>query len=728
MAQEQDLQLLPSSSDGAGTPAPTTPPTAQSPADSLSNSDTSDPVSGGASVFDQMMAKKSPFMSSKFVQDLAKGTNEAAKSSPAVAAAPGGWARTVLAGAMHALGGGMDSLGDAAAAGEAAPGGGGALTGIARTLQARGQRQRQERSDAREVDKNKVLMAEANIRMVHEQQLIHKMGEDEINESINTGTQAVSKLKGGASPVPVIADGLTTDELKQYLKDNKIDPTKETPFPTGRKVVGTKKDGSPDYRTTYTAMGVPPEVKLDPENSEDKKMLDDMNKYAPPSQGKWGTTGAQTMTGQQFNWVMQEVADNKAKTMARDKTLIDQELENKDTVRKREAVTFGGLDWTKALSEVPNHDPIAARNAMLSNPQMAAKYPNLDSDLRYQYGEKNYDKMLDDYQKKVDTGMDQILDLRKTLDKSHGEEAASLAQTFQSKIDDPSTPPQLKQQYARMRDQANAQAKASTDYSANKKEREADAEQRASQGDLSQLYDAALNYDMDPDKLFSRFKGMKQKQEFLAELHRRDPNWSESEYKARYNTVNDFRPEGKGGQAKQSLNTFAGHVGDANSLITSLDNTRSPLFNTPINKMKEEILGQPQMLAYKTAISAAADEYINFLLNQKAKHASDDELSAKLTSTDTSPAMAQSMMRQMANTIAIRARALNKGYRDQIGKDIPNYLDPDTEQTLRTFGIDPKSITAKGQSGLIKPTNSKDTKNTNDQSWGSQFGAVPRGQ
>jgi hypothetical protein len=121
--------------------------------------------------------------------------------------------------------------------------------------------------------------------------------------------------------------------------------------------------------------------------------------------------------------------------------------------------------------------------------------------------------------------------------------------------------------------------------------------------------------------------------------------------------------------------------------------------------MKEEVLGQPQFVAYRTAVSAAADEYINFLLNQKAKHASDDELAAKLTSVNQSPAAAQAMFRQMANTIAIRARALNKGYRDQMGgKDIPNFLDPDTEQVLRDFGIDPKSITAQTTSGLIKPT------------------------
>lgn len=638
-------------------------------------------------------------MSSPHLQKVGQSVQKSLKANPELAAQPGGWAKA-LVGAF------TDALGDAAVADT--PQSSGALGGIARTMAARGQRvekqKQQQFQNQQETDKNKALMAESNTRMVHEQALVHKMGEDEINQSIATGTQAANKLKTAASPAPIIAEGLTSDELKQYLKDNKIDPTKETAFPTGRKQIGVKEDGSPDMRTTYTAMGVPPEVTLDPEKPEDKKILDDMNKYAPPSQGKWGTTGKQTMTGQQFNWVSQQVADSKAATMARDKTLVDQKLEEKDNVRKMEAVTFGGADWTNALSNAPNHDPIAARNAILANPQISSKYPNLDSDLRYQYGDKNYDKMLDDYQKKVDTGIDDYKDLIKKADAAKGEEAASLAETFQAKLTDPNTPASLKPMYQRKIVQLNAQSKASADYNTDLKARQADAEQKASEGDLAQLYDMALGYEVDPDKLFSRFKGMKQKQEFEAEMHRRDPNWSESNYKAKYTTVNDFRPEGKGGLAKQSLNTFAGHVGDANSLISTLQNTRSPLLNTPLNKVKEDVLGQPQFIAYKTAISAAADEYINFLLNQKAKHASDDELAAKLTSTAISPGMAQTMLRQMANTVAIRARSLNKGYRDQIGKDIPNYLDPDTEQVLKTFGIDPKSITAQGTSGLVKPT------------------------
>src|ERR1700676_356952 len=69
-------------------------------------------------------------MSSPHIQKMGANTQKALKANPQLAAQPGGWAKALVGGAIDALGG---ALGDAAAAGQPAPGGGGALTGIART-------------------------------------------------------------------------------------------------------------------------------------------------------------------------------------------------------------------------------------------------------------------------------------------------------------------------------------------------------------------------------------------------------------------------------------------------------------------------------------------------------------------------------------------------------------------------------------------------------------------
>lgn len=600
---------------------------------------------------------------------------------------PGGWARTLVGAAQHALSGvasGVQavgaSLGDAAAAGENLKPGQGGLAGAFKTLQARNQR-------LSEQDKNKAMMAESNARMIHEQALVHKLDEDDINTSITAGTQMVEKNKTAASPAPVIAEGLTSDELKQYLKDNKIDPTKETAYPTGRKAVGEDKNGKPILRTTYTAMGVAPDIDLDPEKAEDKAILDRLNKFAPPPEGKWGSGGVQHFSGNQLNFVSQRAADNQAATMARDKTLRDNDIAEQEGKNKLEALTFAGSsEWTNALAN-NNNDPLKALDAITGNPQLRAKYPNLAQDVRAAYGDKAMDKLEEERIKRTAASEDDLSQLQKDLDKAHGEDAASIAAGLQAKLKDPKTPTSHLARINQMLIQANAQAKASLNYDINKKTQEAAAEEAANTGDLRPLTDMVLKYQYDPNDLFSRLKGKKQLDDFLANIHTVDPNWSMADYKARFKTVQDFTPEGKGGLAVQSLNTFAGHTGDANSLITSLQNTRSPLLNEGLNIVKKQ-LGNDKIQPYIGALAAASHEYINFLNNQHAKTASDEALAAKLTDENTPPNVAQAVLRQMAQTIAFRTRSLNAGYKHTMKEDYPDMFTPESAQVMRNFGID----------------------------------------
>jgi hypothetical protein len=674
------------------------------------------PPSGGATIGDQLRAKGSPVL-----QALAQHTDTAIKKNPTLASKPGGLWQALISGTMGAIGG----LGDASAVGTV-PSGGGALEGLTRTLAARNQRltaqKQQQFQNQQEADKNKVLNAEANARMVHEQQLTHNLKEEGTIASLKSGQEQLAAWKNQPNPGIERAKGLTADQAKDMLKKDGLDPTEETLVPSGV-ITTVDKDGQPYNQLTYSVVRVTP-VDLDPKDKDQKAVLDRINKYAPPEPGKtWEGENSKPIhfSGAQYNMLLQMSNERQAADIAAQKVAAQFGFAQEDVKKDEEALKFRqDPNIIKALGQASNvngvPDFISARNALLQASQdpkspLYGKYNNVDNDMREYLGytqtkggEKSYlyDKMLDDYQKKVDSGMELITNLQKEVDKAHGEDAAGLAATLQAKIADPNTPAALKPRYQRMLDQANASAKASLDYDVDKKSRETDAEMNANKGDLSSLMDMALNYETDPDKLFPRFKSAKEKLAFEAEMHRRDPSWSFGEYQSRYKTAEDFRPEGKGGIAKQSLNAFGGHIGDANNLISSLGNTKSPLLNTPLNKIKEDVLGQPQFIQYRTAVAAAADEYINFLLNQKAKHASDDDLAARLQSTNTSPAQAQAMMRQMANTIAIRARAMNKAYRDQMGgKDIPNFMDPDTSKVLRDFGINPNSITAQGESGLV---------------------------
>lgn len=614
--------------------------------------------------------------------------------NPRAAAQPGGVMRAVVAGGLQALTGIGDSLGDVAAVGTV-PEGAGGLTGMARTLQARNQRMRQQRLDTQAEKKDNALIAETNARTLHTQALVHQLDE-EAKDKLIASNQPVLDLLREAGAEYVVAGNKDSNELSRGIQSGTIKPTEHAGVLDGKKDAG---DGL--TRGTYSIV-IPHDVDLDPSNPRQKQVLDLLNEYTPPSKGKtWqGENGSAVhFQGDQFLHLVAQANAAETSTMARNQHLVKQGLETVDSAKKMESIQFEqNLDtWNKALAAVGGQDVIAARNLILRT--QPGKWKDLDYDLAQHYKQEHYDKMLDDYQKKITGTLADFEDRRKELTTADGAKSAGLASQWRTEMK--TVGPEFRPTLQKLIDEADAKAKGAQDYSVDLKTRESEAEQKASEGDLSSVMDMALKYDYDPDKLFSRFKGQKQKAEFLAEMHRRDPNWSEAEYAARYETKKDYRPQGKGGIAKQSLNAFGGHVGDANSLIETLRNKKSPLLNTPINKWKEEVLGQPQFIAYRQAVQAAGDEYLNFLLNNRAKHKSDDDLVEKMNSTDTSPEAAQGMFRQMANTIAIRARAQNKAYRDQMGENIPKFLDPDTEQVLRTFGIDPKSITNEGPSGLI---------------------------
>lgn len=736
------------------------------------------PVSGNASMGDMLKAKgvdpnslmpsapsgspvptaQNPPPTSAFAQTMAKNADQVVKSNPQAAAAPGGWARSILGGAMTALSGIEAGLGDAAAASEKVPPGGGALTGITRTLAARTQRlaaqKQQQFQNQQEVDKNKALNMEANARMVQEQTLTHKLQGEAVDEALRSGREQLAVMRSQPNPAAEKMRGLTSDQAKEQLRKDNLDPSEETMVPSDV-ISGTDKDGNPYRQLIYSIVKFGP-VDLDPKNPAQKAALDRLNQYAPPDKGKtWqgDNNGVVHLDGPKFNMLYQQASDAALADLAKDKATVAAGVALEDVEKDKEALSFSQAarqdpNLIKVLHQATNPttgqpDFISARNLLYqetSNPQspLYGKYNNIDNDMREwlgftrdSKGDKSYvfDKMLDDYQKKQDTAMDTYVGLLKDADKAHGSEAASLAKTFQDKANDPNTPPALKPVYQKKVKQLNDQAQADIDYAAQLKRKETDAENAANTGDMSGIMDMVKNYDYDPDKLFSRFKDLKAKRDFMSQIYNETgQKWSDSEYKARYNTKQDYRPDGKGGQAVQGLNTFAEHTGDANSLIQSLNNTKSPFLNKPLNEIDKKILGQPQFVQYRVAVQAAADNYISFLLSNHAKHASDDDLVKELTSDSESPAAAQAIMRQMAQTIAFKAREQNAAYRKQMGQDIPQFLDPDTEQVFRAFGIDPKSITTTGVSGL-QQTGAPSGQQTQGQgTWGSQFGAKPRGQ
>src|SRR5581483_2889735 len=110
--------------------------------------------------------------------------------------------------------------------------------------------------------KNRALMAESAVRRMHEQRLVSKLDMEAKQASVDSGLRQIQLYRSLPNPVPVLGDHLDSDEINQYLKEGKLDPTKETAIPDGLKTVGEDENGNPIVRTTYTLMGIPKEVTL----------------------------------------------------------------------------------------------------------------------------------------------------------------------------------------------------------------------------------------------------------------------------------------------------------------------------------------------------------------------------------------------------------------------------------------------------------------------------------
>lgn len=162
-------------------------------------------------------------------------------------------------------------LGDIAAATEGGPEGGG-IMGAARVARASATRRREEQENA-------IKMATANTQMLHEQMLIHRLGEEEVEKSAAVGRQSLDEalMAPGAE---VLSQNKTAEELTKLINNKAVDPSRDAVFLTGRRQVGQDKNGVPIMQSTYTV--VKPGGRIVPTQTQ----IDFLNKYIPGSNFK----------------------------------------------------------------------------------------------------------------------------------------------------------------------------------------------------------------------------------------------------------------------------------------------------------------------------------------------------------------------------------------------------------------------------------------------------------
>lgn len=293
------------------------------------------------------------------------------------------------------------AMGDAGAVGQV-PEGAGAMYGIQKTLQASAQRQKEEqahkevleqqaRENSREDWRMMANVAQANSQMRHEQALTYQLGEEQMDKSIAAGTQMSEQWSSlPKAQSQVLGENLTAGEINNLMQQKgpdgkpKLDPTKSTAFPTGKKYVGEDNQGRPQYALTYSIMSVPAEYKLTP---ADKPWIDVVNKIPGGQQFSVGDdkTDGDRMPGYVANSLYKQSQTIIAQTAARNKLAADQTFEN-------EYVNFDSTgQWAKYLSAQKGDIKSAVDHFMADwkkDPKLQQQFPQLMKDIQRSFATK----------------------------------------------------------------------------------------------------------------------------------------------------------------------------------------------------------------------------------------------------------------------------------------------------------------------------------------------------
>jgi hypothetical protein len=261
------------------------------------------------------------------------------------------------------------------------------IMGAFRVAQAQTNRQQQEQE-------NKVKLATANAQMVHEQALIHKLGQEEVDKSVASGEQSYKEALTAPKARPITTDK-TSDELHDMVAKHQVDPSRDVFFVTGKRQVGTDANGLPIMRTTYSAMT--PGGPITPSQTQ----IDFLNKNIPGSNFKGPDDveeGQQSQTFDSHTWAYlnQQAMTNMGNIMTIQKLGDESEERAHKLSLERGIGTFMKIPVVmqsiNAVPHVGNFDPflgvksyynLVRAVALASSPTLpnGARNPNFDPEL-----------------------------------------------------------------------------------------------------------------------------------------------------------------------------------------------------------------------------------------------------------------------------------------------------------------------------------------------------------
>jgi hypothetical protein len=160
--------------------------------------------------------------------------------------------------------------------------------------------------------------------------------------------------------------------------------------------------------------------------------------------------------------------------------------------------------------------------------------------------------------------------------------------------------------------------------------------------------------------------------------------------------VSAWRDLAKGQTKNQavSYDTFIRHAGDLYDAVDTLRNTRSPLINKPLNWLRANAAGRPEIRVFLAKLDPVLKEFESFLLNNRALYEEDRRDAKRILDENSTPAQMVSVLQSMAHTGDARLQALNEGFKRATGEDIPGLYSEPATKILNKLGVKAGGSTA----------------------------------
>jgi hypothetical protein len=178
-------------------------------------------------------------------------------------------------------------------------------------------------------------------------------------------------------------------------------------------------------------------------------------------------------------------------------------------------------------------------------------------------------------------------------------------------------------------------------------------------------------------------------QNAIAVLKQINPNFSEQQYRA---TANAYKmaTNDKNAQAVQSYNNFIQHSAEAVDALTETGRKGPKIWNTVLNKFQNAGYGT-DAIRIQSALAPVRGE-ISLLLSGGYKPGEDEQkVYHTILNDSATPAQISAALQQLAEMGTVRLDNINENYKRVTNKNLPRIIDQKTLDAAKHLGVSPKA-------------------------------------